>query len=285
MQFKRFYPYLLITPALVLISLVSLYPTLYSFVMSLHRYRRGEASFVGLRNFEVILGSGEFWSSLQRTFAFGAFFVALTLVLAFAFAAAFNRGLHFGGVYMTIIFIPWMLSEIVSGVMFRWLFLPGYGLAQQVIGPLLGDIKFLADPSGAMGVVVGATVWRMLAFAMLLLLAGLQTIPRDIYQAAVIDGSSNWQSFWHITLPLVRPTVMVTLLFLTIQAVNTTGMFLAITEGGPGRSTEVLSLHMYKQAIEFFDFGYGAALAVVMFALNALLAAIYVRTLRSQSVW
>jgi ABC-type sugar transport system permease subunit len=121
-----------------------------------------------------------------------------------------------------------------------------------------------------------------MAFGMLLLLAGLQTIPPDIYEAAEIDGASRWQSFWKITWPLVMPTTQVTIVFLTILAINAAGMFLSITGGGPGRATEVLSLYMYREAILFFNFGYGAALSVVMFLLNALLAIIYLRALRSQ---
>lgn len=131
-----------------------------------------------------------------------------------------------------------------------------------------------------MGIVTGATIWRSLAFAMLLILAGLQTIPREISEAASIDGATAWQNFWQITWPLALPTTVVTILLLSIQAVNATGMFLAITNGGPGRSTEVLSLYMYREAIEFFNFGYGAALSVVMLGLNAILATFYLRAMR-----
>ena len=164
---------------------------------------------------------------------------------------------------MAIIFIPWMLSEIVSSVMFRWLFLPEIGIAQRLLGPLLGDITFLGNNAGAMGVVVAATIWRSVAFAMLLLLAGLQTIRGEVTEAAAIDGATRWQAFWKVTWPIVLPTTQVTIVFLTIQAINGAGMFLSITNGGPGRATEVLSLYMYREAILFFNFGYGAALAVI----------------------
>ena len=285
MRFNKLYPYILVAPAIILICLISLYPTLYSFFLSLNRVRRGELEFVGLQNFSIILRSSDFWESLRHTIVFGGFFIPITLMFAFLLAMAFNRKLPLNALFMTIVFVPWMLSEIVSGVMFRWLFLPEYGLVHNLLEPIFGNLNFLGDPAGAMGVVTGASIWRTMAFAMLLMLAGLQTIPADLYQAAAIDGANRRQIFWHITWQLVRPTTLVVVLLLSIQAVNATGMFLAITEGGPGRATEVLSLYMYREAIEFFNLGYGAALSVVMFLLNVLLAIIYFRVLRSESVW
>lgn len=285
MRINKLYPYMLIAPAIAVMCLVSLYPTLYSFFLSLNRMRQGQLEFVGLQNFGIILTSSDFWESLRHTMVFGSLFVPITLMFAFLLAMAFNRKLPCNALFMTIVFVPWMLSEIVSGIMFRWLFLPGYGFVPNTLAPLVGDLNFLGDPAGAMGVMTGASIWRTVAFAMLLILAGLQTIPTDLYQAAAIDGANRRQIFWFITWQLVRPTTLVVVLLLSIQAVNATGMFLAITEGGPGRATEVLSLYMYREAIEFFNLGYGAALSVMMFLLNILLAIVYFRTLRSESVW
>ncbi len=282
MRQGKIYPYLLIAPALIFISVVTLYPTLYSLYLSFNRSRRGQLEFVGLRNFEIIFNSGDFWESFRLTFVYGILFVTLVMVFAFLLALIFNRGLRFSGFYMAIIFVPWMLSEIVSSVMFRWMFLPEIGILQRWLGPLFGDITFLGSNSGAMGVVVAATIWRSVAFAMLLILAGLQTIPGELTEAASIDGATRWQAFWKVTWPIVLPTTLVTIVFLTIQAINGAGMFLSITNGGPGRATEVLSLYMYREAIQFFNFGYGAALAVILFMINAVLAAVYIRSLQSQ---
>lgn len=284
MRQKTLFPYLLILPALLTICLVSLYPALYSIFLSLNTFRRGERIFVGLRNFAQILASANFWESLRHTAVYGVFFVTLTMIFAFVLAVMLNRRLNYTGLFMTLIFVPWILSEVVTGVIFRWLFLPGYGLLQDVLSPLFGDIVFLGDPRGAMGVVIGATIWRTIAFAMLLILAGLQTISGEIYEAAAIDGANSWQSFWSVTWPLVRPTTLVIVLLLTLQAINATGLFLSITDGGPGRATEVLSVAMYREAILFFNFGYGAALAVMMLVINVVLALIYIRTMRSEVV-
>jgi ABC-type sugar transport system permease subunit len=280
MQQRKIYPYLLVAPAMLVLFVVTLYPTLYSFYLSLNRVRRGELEFVGLRNFEVILQSSDFWESLRHTITFGFFYITITLAFAFLLALLFNRGLRLGGVYMTLVFIPWVLSEIVSGVVWRWMFYRDYGVLQNILGPLFGGETLITEPTGAMGVVVAASVWRATAYVMLLILAGLQTIPEEVYEAAAIDGSGRWQSFWRITWPLIRPTTLVTVVLLTIESVNAVGMFLAITEGGPGRATEVLSLHMYREALQFFHFGYGSALAVVMFIINALLGFVYLRFLQ-----
>ncbi len=277
------YPYLMTLPALLFIGIVSLYPTLYSLYLSMTRTRRGVTEFVGIRNFQIIAQSNDFRESLRLTLIFTFVFVVLTVLLAFLLALLMNRKMRLTALYMTAIFLPWVLSEITSGVVWRWMFYRDYGILQNLLGPLFGDVMLMATPAGAMAIVVGATIWRSLAFAMLLILAGLQTVPKDIYEAAAIDGSASWNTFWRLTWPLVLPTTMITIVFLTIQAVNGVGMILAITEGGPGRATEVLSLHMYREAIEYYNFGYGAALSVVLLLINIALAAFYMRSLRRES--
>ncbi len=283
---KRSYPYILIAPAILFVVAVSLYPTLYTFYLSLHRFRRGELEFVELRNFEVILGSPSFWNSLSLTGVFSFWFITLVMIIGMLLALTFNRGLRGNAFYMTIIFIPWMISEIVVGIMWRWMFLPNVGVLQNFLGPVLGfggdNFRFLASGQGAISVVIAGTLWRTLAFTTLLLLAGLQTIPKELTEAASIDGATFWQRYWRVQWPLLLPTTQVTIVFMSIQAVNAVGMFLAITRGGPGRSTEVLSLQMYKEALEFNNWGYAGALAVVMFCINALLAVVYIRALQTQ---
>jgi ABC-type sugar transport system permease subunit len=289
MKVKRIYPYLLITPAMALVFGVSFYPTLYSFYLSMTRYRfvmaQGDfvEQFVWFHHYELILNSSDFWESLKLTFVFGIWYVAVTMLFAFLLALIFNRSMRLGAFYMTLIFVPWVLSEIVAGVTWRWMFYRDYGILQNLLGPLFNDVTLMSDKNGAMGIVTIASVWKSVAFAMLLILAGLQTIPKEIYEAASIDGAGRWQSFRKVTWPLIQPTTLVTVVFLSIQGVNSIGMFLAITDGGPGRATEVLSLHMYREALQYFHFEYGAALSVIMFAINVLLAAFYFRSLKSES--
>ena len=277
---KALLPYALVTPALLVVAGVSLYPALYNLYLSFHRTRRGALEYNGLHNYLTVLSSPAFWNALRLTATFAAFFVPLVLIFGYLLALVFHSGVRHSRLYMTLIFIPWMLSEIVAGVMWRWLFLPGVGIVQSWLDPLAANI--LGTGSGAMGVVIAATMWRALAFGMLLLLAGLQTIPHEIHEAAAIDGATRWQAFWRVTVPLMAATHQVTLAFLTVQAINTTGMFMSITEGGPGRSTEVLALHMYRESIQYFNFGYGATLAVMVFIVTAFVISTYVSALRTQ---
>jgi ABC-type sugar transport system permease subunit len=274
---------LLIAPAIFFVLAVILYPTLYSFWLSLHENRRTELIYVGLGNFQNILTSGVFWDGLGRTVLYGTLYVSLVLVFGFVLALLFQRKLKGSALFLTIIFVPWMLSEVVAGIMWRWMFLPELGVLQNWLGPLLGDYSFLANGPGAMSVVIAATVWRGIAFALLLLLAGLQTVPGELGEAASIDGANRWQRFWKITWPLMLPTTQVTIVFLTIQAVNAVGLFLAITDGGPGRTTEVVGLQMYKQALEFNNFGFASAVSVLMFFINAALGMVYINSMRAQN--
>ncbi|NPV86493.1 MAG: sugar ABC transporter permease [Anaerolineae bacterium] len=277
------YPYLLTLPALVFITIVSLYPTLYSFYLSMTRSKKGIIEFVGLRNYSIILRSADFRQSLWLTIIFTVFYVLLTVIIAYILALMLNRGLKLTGVYMTIIFLPWVLSEITSGVVWRWMFYQDYGIIQNLLAPIFKGKALITTNWGAMAIVIAATTWRSISFGMLLLLAGLQTVPREIYEAASIDGSNGWNSFWKVTWPLVRPTTIVTTVFLTIQAINGVGMVLAITEGGPGRATEILGLHMYREAMQFYNFGYAAALSVVLLLINIVLAAFYLRALEREN--
>lgn len=278
-----YYPYLLTAPALLFITAVSLYPTLYSLYLSMTRSKKGVTQFVWLDNFKIILRSADFAESLRNTLVFSSLYVILTVVIAYVLALLLNRGLKLTGVYMTIIFLPWILSEITTGVVWRWMFYQDYGILQNLLGPLFNNVALITRPWGAMSIVIAATVWRSISFAMLLLLAGLQTIPKEVHEAAAIDGASGWSAFWKVTWPLALPTTIVTIVFMTIQAVNGVGMILSITEGGPGRATEVLGLQMYRQAMQFYNFGYAAALSVILLLLNVVLAFFYLRALQREN--
>jgi multiple sugar transport system permease protein len=277
------YPYLLSLPAVLLVASVSIYPTFFSFYLSMTRFRSGVTEFVGLKNFSILLSTSHFYESLSATMVFLVFYVAITVIISLLVALMLNSGIAASGLYMTVIFLPWVLSEITSGVVWRWFFYRDYGILQNLLGPLFDNATIITTPGGAMGIVTAATIWRSVSFGMLLLLAGLQTIPKEVYEAANVDGAVGFIQFRRITWPLLFPTVIVTIAFLTIQAVNNVGMFLSITEGGPGRATEVLSLYMYREAIQYFNLGYGASLSVLLLMLNAVLAAVYLRFLKREN--
>ena len=282
MQTKRnkVYPYFLLAPALAVLFAVNLYPALYSIYLAMHRTKRGIMEFVFLKNFELIFKDSNFFESLKLTLIFLIAYVFFTTFLAYLFALALNKPRRLNVFYITAIFVPWVLSDITSGIVWRWMFYHRYGIIQNLIEPLIGGKTLIGTPWGALAIVVVASIWRSVSFSMVLLLAGLQTIPREIHEAASIDGANNWNKFWRITWPLTLPTTLVVIIFLSIQAVNNVGLILVITSGGPGRATELLSLMMYREAIVFFNFGYGSAIAVILLTINIILALIYFQTLR-----
>ncbi|MBX3195473.1 MAG: sugar ABC transporter permease [Microbacteriaceae bacterium] len=273
----------LVAPAAFLTVVIQVYPTLYSFYLSFGEVKAGKVALVGLDNYAWVFSSPKFWQSTQVTIVYGAAFVLLTFAIAMALALAFNSRIRGKGFYLTVIFVPWILSEITSGVIWRWMFLRDYGVLQNLLGPLFGDVTILATPVGAITVLVASNVWKSVAFALLLLLTALQTISTEIDEAARLDGAGLFRRLASITLPLIRPTATVVIAFMAIQAVNSIGMVMSVTEGGPGSSTEILSLFMYRQAMDFGKFGVGSAVAVVMFFVNLVFALTYLRALSKQS--
>jgi ABC-type sugar transport system permease subunit len=183
---------------------------------------------------------------------------------------------------MTVLFIPWVLSPTAAAIIWRWLFNPTLGLIElglQDLG-LVGIGGVLSNPAGARAIMIGLSVWQMLPFATLLLLAGLQGISKELVEASRIDGANLWQSFTKIILPLLRPQVLVLLLLLSIGAVNSSDVFIVVTDGGPGNATEVLGIHMYHIAFRFFQLSQGSALAMIMFLINLVMVVVYFRVLR-----
>ncbi|NJP04610.1 MAG: sugar ABC transporter permease [Chloroflexaceae bacterium] len=204
----------------------------------------------------------------------------ITVSLGLLLALLLNQGLRFSPLYLVLLFLPWVISDVVAGTMWRWMFLSDYGIVQELLRPWV-DRTLLADSAGAMAIVIAASVWRSLPFAIVLLLAALQTIPRDLFEQAVIDGASRLTLLWQIVLPLIRPQLVVLILLLSLRGINAVGLILAITAGGPGRATSTLSFYLYQQTWQFGEMGLGSALAVVMLGLNLLLAGLTLVTLRS----
>lgn len=286
----RSLPLWLLLPTLLVLLGMQVLPSAYTIYLSLLRRERGELVFAGLKNYQLLLGGSEFClnlrnptdfcGSLHNTLVFVAAYLVLTLGLGMLVAILLNRRVRLTGLYTTLIFVPWVLSEVVAGTIWRWMFITDYGLLQEWLSPILGAYTPLANQAGAMAIVVAASAWHSLAFAALLLLAALQTVPRKVQESAELEGASSWQRFLLITLPLIRGPLLIVVLLLSIRSINSLGMILAITRGGPVRATNTLGFMLYQQAWLFGDFGIGAALAVLMFALNALFAIAYIRTLR-----
>jgi multiple sugar transport system permease protein len=275
-------PLWLLFPALVVLALVQIYPTLFSYYLSLGQVKAGKYSYVGLENFRLLLRNSDFYESLGRTAVFTASYLVLCIGLGMVLALLLNRRNRMTPLYMTVIFIPMVMSEVVAGTMWRWLFQQSFGLAQVALNPLLNNVSLLSSPWGAMAIVIAASVWRALAFTALLFLGALQTVPHEVYESSALDGANRWQSFWKITLPIIRPTLLIAVIMTSIRGINSLGLILATTKGGPGAATMTTAVYLYRQAWQFGDFGTAASLSVIMFVVNVVLAVVYIRILRSK---
>lgn len=276
-------PYLMVAPAVIVLSIFSLAPTLYGALVSLYNVQFVQLlEFVGLDNYVTVLTSPDFWESLRVSLVFTACSVVLTVVLGFGLALLANRPLGLVSAFRTLAVVPWITSYVVVYLIFRWILNFDDGLINVALASVdLPKVGWLVNPTLAMGSLIVVDTWRSAPYAMILLLAGLQTIPTELYEAAATDGASDWRAFWSMTLPLMKLPLAIVLVLLTIVNFNTLVAMLVLTGGGPGRATEPLSLLMYNQAFQYFQMGPAASIAMFIFALNLVLTTSYVRLLRS----
>lgn len=272
--------WILLLPALLLLFFVFAYPIGRVFWLSLLTKNLGtklQPVFSGLDNYVRIAGDGRFWQSFSTTILFTSASVLLELLLGLGIALVLNQQFQGRSLVRTIAILPWALPTALIGLAWAWIFNDQFGVANDILlrlGLIQTGINWLGDPVLAMIAVVFADVWKTTPFISILLLAGLQSIPQDLYEAHRIDGASPWQSFRQITLPLLVPQILIALLFRFAQAFGIFDLIAVMTGGGPGGATEVLSLYIYSTVMRYLDFGYGAALIVVTFLFLATVAAI-----------
>ncbi len=281
---NRWLPLWFLLPSILILAAIQVYPSLYSLYLSTTRVRAGELSQVGLANFERLFNSPTFRESLRNTFVYTTAYLLLTVGLGLLVALLLNRRIRFTGGYLILIFIPWVISDVVAGTMWRWLFQQTYGIVQTWLNPILGSSLY-TNAYGAMGIVVAASVWRALAFTTLLFLAALQTVPVEVLESASLDGANRYQRFFRIIFPLIRPTFLVVVLVTSIRAINSIGIILSITKGGPGIATLTTSLYLYRTAWLEGDFGTGAAISVILFTANIALTFVYLRLVGARREW
>ena len=241
--------------------------------------------FVGLDNYAALLGDAKFRSAILNTAYFVVVGVPLTLVLGLAAALALDRGIrHFRTLFRVGYYLPVVTSIVAIAVVWRFLLNPDQGLLNMLLATIgIDGPNWLADPTLAMPSIIVMAAWRNLGFVMIVFLAGLQTIPAQLYEAASIDGANRWQSFRSVTLPLLRPTVLFLLVITTIGYLQLFEEPFVMTDGGPLDRTLSISMYMYQQGFEFFRQGYAAAIAWILFILVAIVAVIQFRLLRSET--
>ena len=269
--------------------MVAVAPIAAALWLSLHRRMPvfGIDEFVGAWNYVQLLSDERFWAACWTTLYFTGLSVGAELLLGFALALVLD-GLTTGRGgssrwAQVMIVVPWAIPTVVSAQIWAWLYQPDYGLLNYLLqrgGLITQPIDWLADPDWAIHAAVVMDVWKTTPLAALLLLAGLKTVPQDLYAAARIDGAGAWQQFRQITLPLLMPVVVIVLVFRTMDAVRVFDAVYVLTGGGPGNSTETLSIYAYKTLFQTLQFGYGSTLATAMFLVVAALSSVYLVLLR-----
>ena len=270
----------MLLPALLVLGLVFIYPIARAFWLSWFTENLGtqlQPVFSGLSNYQRMIGDGRFWQSLWNTSVFTLFSVVLELLLGLGVALVLNKAFFGRGVVRTVAIIPWALPTAVMGLAWAWIFNDQYGVVNDILlrlGLIDTGINWLGTPTLAMIALIVADVWKTTPFISIILLAGLQSISEDLYEAHKMDGASPWQSFWQITLPLLMPQILIALLFRFAQSFGIFDLVQVMTGGGPAGSTETVSIYIYSTVMRYLDFGYGAALVVVTFLLLVLAVAI-----------
>jgi len=272
--------WLLTIPALLILALVFAYPIVRAFWQSLFVQNLGtqlNPEFTGVANFGRMAQDGRFWRTMFNSAVFTFSSVFLELILGMGIALVLNQQFRGRGAVRTIAILPWALPTALIALGWTWIFNDQYGIVNDILlrfGLIKTGINWLGDPTLAMISVTLADVWKTTPFISILLLAGLQSISNDLYEAQAIDGASPWQSFRQITLPLLMPQVVIALLFRLAQAFGIFDLISVMTGGGPGGATETVSLYIYSTIMRYLDFGYGAALVVVTFLLLVFAVAI-----------
>lgn len=281
---ERWTGYLFIAPAFLFMGAVIVVPLGRALWTSFERIRGLNVSFVGLDNYRRVLSSEEFWNSLAVSLSFTALCVAMHMAIGLGVALLLNRIAHAKAALRIAFLTPWMVAPAIGATIWLWLLEPQFGVVNYLlssIGLIDGNKAWLGEPALAFGSIVAVDVWRGAPFVMLLLLAGLQTIPLEQYEAASIDGASAWRQFRHITLPNLRYFIVVAS---TLDIINTIRMFdiiAVMTGGGPVGSTEVLPALLYNTAFRANRFGEAAAIGVLLLLIVLCFLTLYISLTRT----
>jgi multiple sugar transport system permease protein len=271
----------MVSPSLVVIALVAAYPIIYAIWLSLHEYSvrvEGLSRWSGLQNYTEALSSSQFWEAFRTTFIFTGVSVSFELVIGLAMALVMHEAFKGRSILRASVLVPWAVLTVGTAIMWRSIFEPELGFANQMLDALGlpgGDVVWLGEQGYALAVMIFADIWKTAPFMALLLLAGLQTISGDIYEAAKVDGATAWQRFTRITLPLLMPAILVALIFRTLDALRIFDLPFVLTQGSNG--TETLSLLSYDVLTRDRLVGEGSALSVLTFIIVMAVSFLYIR--------
>lgn len=269
-------------PGTLLVLLVTIFPIISSVRLSLFKTEFLKAlRFIGLQNYLTFFTDPSAITNITASLIFVLGTVGLSLPLGFLLAIVLNRDIRFKGLFRSIAIIPWIIAQVVVALLWKWLLDPIFGPVNFYLGLFgLEKINILGSPFWAMFTLVLANVWRSYPLAMVLILAALQTVPKDMYESATIDGASGMKAFWHITLPLIASTMLITLILLTLNTFNMVTLIYVLTAGGPFGSTEVLGLRVFREAFEYWHLGYATTAGMVIFMFNVVFSLLYIGILK-----
>jgi ABC-type sugar transport system permease subunit len=283
---RSVYPYVWISPALLVFGVFTLLPLAAGLALSLVSWDGiHAASWQGLANYVQVLQDQTFWQALVHNVIYAVGTVVGKIVLALVLAVLLNRALRGRAVFRTVLFMPVVMSFVVVGLIWSWIYNYNFGLLNAIVGALglqAWKQDWLGNASIALGALIVVDIWKWFGFHMVINLAGLQSIPNELFEAARIDGASGWQSFWRITLPLLKPVTMINVLLATSGAFNVFDLVYVMTEGGPVNATDVAMLHIYTQAFQFYRFGYAAAMSYILLILVGIVTLILMRVMRQE---
>lgn len=275
--------YFLLAPAVFVLLALSIYPLINIVKLSL-QVSSGGATRWSLNNFARLFSDQFFIDALLHTVIFAVAALTLEFLLGLGLAVLLNRHIRGRSFFRTALLVPMMLPTVVAGVVWRLMLNPNFGAVNgslKGLGVHTDALTWTSSPRLAMLSIILVDVWQWTPFMFLILLAGLQSIPQEPYEAALIDGSSPWQTFRHVTLPLLKPAILVALLLRTMDLLRVFDQVFILTEGGPGFATETISLYIYRTAFRFSDFGYAAAMSFVLLLVTNIISALYIRVLQT----
>jgi multiple sugar transport system permease protein len=280
---RRLGPYLLVLPPVILLAALVAYPLLYNVTLSLRNYRTGE--FVGLHNFARALEDPQFFASLRATAVYVSAALATEITLGLALALLVHRTIHSGwarALVYVLFLIPMVTPPVAAGVIARLIYTPTYGVLNVLLlrlGAISSDVLWLSEPVTAMFAVLSVDVWQWMPFVFLVCFAGLQAVPADTVEAARVDGADGWRLFRHIEFPYLQSLLLLVLVFRFTDTFRVFDHVQVLTAGGPGATTEFLSLYLYRVAFKFFNLSYAAALSLFVLLVTSVAFAVLGRYL------
>lgn len=279
----------LLAPALLFVGSVIVYPLFRMFQMSFMSYKLTRpwdmGKFVGAAHYARMLSDPNFWGAVRVSVLYTFGVTALAFLIGLLLAMLVNRQLRGIAAFRSVLTLPWAIPSAIAAFTWLFMFQEAFGVINyllRAVGVISRNVPWLLQPGSALAAVTVVGIWKVYPFNMVVVLAGLQAIPRELYEAAQVDGAGAWQRFWSVTWPGLRYVNTVAILLTAMHALREFEQIYILTEGGPARATETLGLQVYQEAFQFMDFGYASAVGVVVLALSLTLAAVFIRGMSRQ---